>query len=124
MEHHGIVVERRPGELTVIQRDGRPGTPHGVFETDLAGFAREAGVGAIRQVPGRTRSREAVQRDAISHVGEPGFNLLTNNCEDFAYGIDRGSNHSPQARRLARLAGAAVAGPFGYMAVSLAQRRR
>lgn len=109
---------------------------HGIFlgEGQVAEYANWFHGGRIREIPlpefhrgrpfeivthpGDIDPDEIVAR-ARDRVGEPGYDLLFNNCEHFATWCATGHHKSPQVDRVARAAAVGVA--VGTTAILLAR---
>lgn len=103
-EHYGIFINSEK----VIHRKET-----GVERTTLADFCKDSSKFHIE----RSANPDLAVKRAISRLGEPGYNLVTNNCEHFARWCHSGKEYSVQADNI--VIGAAVVGVGAAIGIGL-----
>jgi hypothetical protein len=124
IEHDGVVVPGRGhAGLDVIQFSNPTGRRSDVTRTTLDRFA---GGQAVRVIHDRTVSREQAVANA-EHAeihGAGSYNLLVNNCQDFATAcVTGGGGHSRQRETATRVMSLATgpAAPMTYVGLRMMQ---
>ena len=103
--HHGIDV----GDGTVIHFTGEPGQKSGaaIKRTSMNEFLSGGKAEIIKY--SKSSAPSTVVAVALRHVGETGYNLITNNCEHFSRYCKTGQKKSEQVKDIV-VSGSAVGG--------------
>jgi hypothetical protein len=120
--HHGIDI----GDGTVVHYSGEPlrWVEACICQVSMDVFLR-GGDPVVVKHRGAARPPADVVKEALSHVGEQGYNLFERNCEHFACYCQTGRWKSRQVRKALRAAvGVAAGGILVVGTVTMVALRR